>query len=85
MPKDFRGREIKVGDTIVYPGRQSSSLWMTEGEVTGVKSVWYPGDREETFTLRVRVVKSPFVKAGKQVSISSIDNVVVLEGSNDRT
>ncbi len=26
--KDFLGQQIEVGDSIVYPNRQSSSLWM---------------------------------------------------------
>lgn len=34
--KDFLGKTIDVGDTIVYPGRQSSSLWMNKAEVTEV-------------------------------------------------
>ena len=31
--KDWLGKEIKVGSKIVYPGRQSSSLWMNLAEV----------------------------------------------------
>lgn len=30
---DWRGVEIKVGALVVYPVRQSSSVWMTEGRV----------------------------------------------------
>lgn len=30
---DFLGREIHVGDTIVYPGRRGSSLWMNKAIV----------------------------------------------------
>lgn len=31
--KDTIGREIEVGDRIVYPGRQGGGLWMNEGVV----------------------------------------------------
>jgi hypothetical protein len=30
---DCRGVRIHVGDTIVYPGRRGSSLWLSEGVV----------------------------------------------------
>lgn len=38
MLKDWRGAELRVGDTIVYPGRMSSSLWLTEAEIVEVMS-----------------------------------------------
>lgn len=31
--KDCRGVTINIGDTIVYPGRKGSSLWLSEGVV----------------------------------------------------
>lgn len=34
--KDFLGQEIKAGDTIVYPGRQGSKLWMNRAKVLTV-------------------------------------------------
>lgn len=30
---DFRGTAIRPGDTIVYPGRRGSALWLSEGVV----------------------------------------------------
>jgi hypothetical protein len=33
---DFLGNEIKPGETIVYPGRVGSSLWMNKGVVVDV-------------------------------------------------
>ncbi len=35
--KDWRGTVIKVGAKVVYPSRQSSSLWMNEGIVESVE------------------------------------------------
>lgn len=34
--KDWRGTDITIGSTIVYPGRHSSSLWMTEAIVLNI-------------------------------------------------
>jgi len=34
---DAFGREIRVGDRIVYAGRYGSSQWLTTGVVTGFK------------------------------------------------
>lgn len=39
MVKDWRGTEIKVGSTVVYPSRQGSLLWMNEGEVVLLEEV----------------------------------------------
>lgn len=35
--KDFLGQDINVGDTIVYPNRQGSNLWMNQAQVTEVR------------------------------------------------
>lgn len=35
--KDWRGTSIDIGSIVVYPSRQGSSLWMSEGEVVGLK------------------------------------------------
>lgn len=32
--KDFRGREIQVGQMLVYPVRRGSSMWLSEISVT---------------------------------------------------
>ena len=34
--KDFLDQEITPGDTVVYPNRQGSSLWMVKAEVLTV-------------------------------------------------
>lgn len=33
-PKDYMGREIKAGDTLVYPVRRGSSMWLNRLLVT---------------------------------------------------
>jgi len=59
--KDFLGRTIEVGDTIVYPVRRGSSMWLSKGEVEFVgegelegrlilkieKTVWDPIDQKD--------------------------------------
>lgn len=35
--RDWRGTEIVAGSIVVYPSRQFSSMWITEGEVVEVK------------------------------------------------
>jgi hypothetical protein len=39
---DVLGKRIKVGDYVVYPGRRSSSLWITLGHVLeiAVRPTW---------------------------------------------
>jgi hypothetical protein len=34
--KDWRGTPIAVGSTVVYPGRQSSYVWLNEATVLAV-------------------------------------------------
>lgn len=35
--KDFLDQEITEGDTIVYPNRQGSNLWMVKAEVLEIQ------------------------------------------------
>ena len=35
--KDFLGQNISIGDSIVYPNRQKSNLWMNLATVTDVR------------------------------------------------
>lgn len=34
MTLDFMGREIKAGDTVVYPVRRGSQMWLNRMKVT---------------------------------------------------
>jgi len=34
--KDWRGTTIKVGSTVIYPSRQGSAMWMSEGVVEAI-------------------------------------------------
>jgi len=35
--KDWRGIRIKIGSTVVYPSRQGSQMWMSEGIVEKIE------------------------------------------------
>lgn len=39
MVKDWRGTELKVGSIIVYPVRQSSSMWVNEATVISFEEI----------------------------------------------
>ena len=62
--KDFLDREIAAGDTIVYPNRQGSNLWMVKAEVLTVN--------DESNRLSVRRTD------GTVKTISRVDRVTVV-------
>ncbi len=55
MPRDIRGIEIEVGDTVAYPGRAGSSMWMSVGKVLGIQTefVKYSYGPREMTTLKL--------------------------------
>lgn len=61
---DFRGRDIHVGDRIVYPNRHGSTLWMNEAEVDDIYSTSIIARRIDT---------------GRIVEIFNPDRVVVVQ------
>lgn len=80
-PSDFRGLSLAVGQTIVYPGRASSSLWMNAGIILEIKSTKdYRG--RENWTLKVqRTHGRSWNKPEdliKPVSITNLSNVVII-------
>jgi len=63
---DYFGRAIKAGDTVVYPVRQGSSMWMARMLVTQVIGGTTPrlsGTNPE----------------GRRVSVHKIKNVIVVQ------
>ena len=53
--EDMLGRKVRVGDYIVYPGRQSSSVWQNVGRVVAMENKphpWRDGVTEATVTVR---------------------------------
>ncbi len=62
---DFMGREIVAGNTVVYPVRRGSDMWMQELSVTQV----IPGT-EPTIT--------GFNPTGRKVTLHNVKNVTVV-------
>lgn len=62
MVTDFMGREIRPGNTVCYPVRRGSSMWLVELRVQQVE----PGS------------VSGFNKDGRRVTVKNLNNVVVV-------
>ncbi len=63
---DHIGREIKAGDTVVYPVRQGSSMWLARMRVTQVVGGTTPS-------------LSGYNNEGRKVKVHKIENVVVVD------
>jgi hypothetical protein len=70
---DFLGREIKAGDTIVYPVRRGSSMWLNRLLVTQVASDGV--DRDGQPLLHVAGTNS----FGRRITVKNLTNCVVVE------
>ncbi len=64
--RDFMGREIKAGDTVVYPVRRGSSMWLNKLNVTMVEAASLKG----------------FSPEGRLTTIKNLKNVVVVQPVN---
>ncbi len=64
---DFLGKRIKAGDTIVYPVRRKSQMWLKK---LAVKAV-----RETTNGVRVSGTND----SGNPVSIQNIQNCIIVK------
>ena len=72
---DFRGTEINIGDTIVYPGRSGSSLWMNEGVVIDFEEYQPYYSFEQTIT----TLKVKRVDTKKVVTVYCTERTCVIE------
>lgn len=84
VPKDMTGREIKVGDRIVYPGRCSSNLWMNIARVYAIeeKESYSWGQNRRIPIVKVQTIKSSdgYTETGKKTFVQVLSRVLVLEG-----
>jgi hypothetical protein len=78
--KDWRGTAITAGSIIVYPGRHSSSLWMTEATVLSVtERPTYRGPERVLVVLPSRTQGyTPTNWKPRKVTITAIDRVTVV-------
>lgn len=71
--KDIRGIQINVGDTVAYPVRTGSALWMSYGKVD---SIYTDGtDWQDNPVYRVKVQKHP---SNKIVTVYCTERIVKL-------
>ncbi len=73
---DFIGQTVRVGDTIVYPARQSSSLWLDKATVEKIsvyKDHYYDSD-QFTDVLQIKLSKKRTL-----ILLSEIDRVVKID------
>ena len=75
--KDFLGKEIEVGDVVVYPSRGGSSMWMNKGVV-----VWAYENADCTYKvlrLMVEATHHNFGKYHTPRTIRCVERVAVVE------
>jgi hypothetical protein len=73
---DLLDRPIEVGDTIAYPGRRGSSVYMNVGVVREVVYDWQSGH-----SLRVERTKdnTAYRELGRVVTLREYDRAVVVD------
>lgn len=84
---DYLGKEIKAGQTIVYPGRKGSALWISKGKVRfvytateklphGSISIRTEGDKDRLLIhpYRVAVVEEPEVARQRAIASAQFLN-----------
>lgn len=78
--KDWRGTPIAEGSTVVYPGRHSSSLWLTEGTVRAIsygEPDWRGNPRPR---LLVDVVRTSGYRSTNRPALLTNVNMVTVVG-----
>ena len=83
--KDFLNQEIKVGDSIVYPNRLRSDLWMNLAKVThvnaeSVKTFKRKDGNVEVITGSIQVRRED----GTTKTITRVNRVVVVSKQIER-
>jgi len=71
--KDFLGRDLEVGQRIVYPGRSGSSLWMNQGCIIGIGDSYL-----EVLRTQVNWVSQPTGET-KKVRIYCYDRTTIVD------
>lgn len=64
--KDFLGREIKPGDTVVYPVRRGSAMWLKKLRIQQVESDPKP-------------CVSGYNDLGRRIAIFNVETCVVID------
>jgi hypothetical protein len=72
---DMRGERIDLGDLIAYPGRQSSSLWLTIARVVGIAD-----GKKQLKVLPIQTTR--YSMPTKPVVLINLQNVLRIEDTN---
>jgi hypothetical protein len=72
-PRDFLGKEIKEGVTLVYPVRRMSDMWLKK--IT-VKRIIETGNRRGRGTVKAIIGVNP---DGRRITLTKADRCVVVE------
>lgn len=84
MPTDIRGVEIEVGDTVAYPGRSGSNMWLTVTTIyafgTGKEYKYNYETRGGTY-VDVPVIKGKTAR-GKHTHTRKLGRVVIVQKGN---
>lgn len=82
--KDFLKQEVKVGDTIVYATRQSSTIYMHKAEVVEIRSIKssYRPDHEVLKVRRDEQLESPWrrTKGERLITLTNPNFVILYDG-----
>lgn len=82
--KDWRGTDIEVGSTIVYPSRTGSAMWMVEAVVDDVYMVERYGRKEPRLRVKRKKETSPYLGndyrlvQGRPTVLHAVDRVTVV-------
>ena len=71
--EDILGNELKAGDTIAYPRRSGSALWMTTGVIVAIEEFedWWS---KKKFPM-LKVMK----KSGRKTHVTAVDRVIRIQ------
>ena len=79
QPTDLLGRPIRIGDIITYPGRQSSSMWMSHAVVREIEVVdGFHGTTAKLKVTSVHLESWNETVSVKKTTITSLDRVTAL-------
>lgn len=73
MSRDFIGRAIAAGNTVVYPVRRGASMWLNKLVVTQV------GEDGVDVNGKPRYHITGFNSDGRRITVKNLNNCVVVE------
>lgn len=80
---DWRGTPIVPGSIVVYPGRQSSHMWMIEAEVLELIEIYHWGDIQKG--IRVQPLRQgTYGRTNmKPVRLTALERITVIKSPSE--